>query len=290
MHRISAIAIFLVCTLVSASASDLSLEKMGVTGEFFQKGLWNSGGPVPGANCLAISAQPAPAADDALRESIRAARAEGLRVLLVPNISDRDVSLLSPAEQDAWFADFFAVVLRLAALAREEEVEFFALGQGLRGASGPEFTERWARGVAKVRETYPGWLTYGAGADGEFSRVGFWNALDLVGIVYSLPMQAANPAPVTSQILELQAGLASLSQAAGKPVIFTELALQNATTEGEETSGPAEGEARFLVKEFFQQIFPQPWLQGIYVRLPEQESGGEPAGVVVRDFFESAGR
>ena len=87
----------------------------------------------------------------------------------------------------------------------------------------------WRSLIAQVRTVYTGQLTYAANFD-NFHRVGFWDALDMVGINAYFPLTESEALPTTEALaarwaqlgVEVQQVQAQL-QVPNHPVLFTEL-------------------------------------------------------------------
>lgn len=136
--------------------------------------------------------------DRVVRDTIRRARALGLAVALVPT-----VHLERPAPEDwrgsirppswpAWFQGYRRELLHLARLAEDEGVALLAVGSELSSTDAQEAL--WRALIADVRAEFSGPLTYSANWD-HYQRVGFWDALDLVGLsAYFELSRAEDPA------------------------------------------------------------------------------------------------
>jgi hypothetical protein len=86
----------------------------------------------------------------------------------------------------AWFASYERFILHYARLAEANGFEAFAVGTELGGTTSR--TADWKRLIARVREVYPGKLTYCANWNGEPEAVGFWRDLDFIGIQAYYPL------------------------------------------------------------------------------------------------------
>jgi hypothetical protein len=124
-------------------------------------------------------------ADEALRRAARLAHAAGLRVLLFPIIHVWELEegewrgKLEPPDWQIWFERYGEVILRYAALAREEGIEALSVGSEL--CSSEHREREWRTLIGKLRETYPGWLTYSANWDHR-RTARFLDALDFVSM------------------------------------------------------------------------------------------------------------
>ncbi|KPI07232.1 hypothetical protein OK074_3930 [Actinobacteria bacterium OK074] len=122
------------------------------------------------------------ASDGSLRRIVRRAHRAGFKVLLKPHVDLRgggDRAGIRPGDPAAWFTAYRRFITHYADLAAAEHVEQLAVGTELAGTSGD--TAAWTKVIGAVRERYGGPLTYAANFD-EYSGIGFWRALDVVGI------------------------------------------------------------------------------------------------------------
>jgi hypothetical protein len=166
---------------------------------------------------------------DWLVRPIREAHARGLKVMVKPHLAywgrfawRGDITFEDPAERARFFREYTAWIVALARATAEADA--FVVGTELDGIRGAD--AEWRQVIAAVRAVHPGHLTYAANWD-TYERVGFWDALDCIGIQAYFPLVAHDREPTDA---ELRAGwrphlarLADLSRRTGKPVVFTEL-------------------------------------------------------------------
>lgn len=168
--------------------------------------------------------------DDALRAGLRQARSLGLTPVLKPHVdvmSGQFRGRISPKDEASWWRDYRGMILHYAQLAAEEKVGLFVVGTELAELAGPAHRGQWTQLIADVRAVYPGPLTYAANVY-DFPVIPFWPQLDYVGI------DGYFPAPGGHDVALLRAGLStylplvwSVSRAAGKPVLFTEVGISS---------------------------------------------------------------
>jgi len=171
--------------------------------------------------------EPAPAW---LKRPIEWAHARGLKVLIKPHLAywgsgfswRGEIRFPEAAARARFFAHYSAWITRLASLS--EGADAFCVGTELGGTAGAE--QEWRRLIAQVRQRFSGHLTYAANWD-RYRKVGFWDALDVIGIQAYFPLvkHARSPSDV-----ELKRGwqrvlgeVRRYSQQVGKQVVFTEL-------------------------------------------------------------------
>lgn len=92
---------------------------------------------------------------------------------------------IEPPEPAAWFESYRAFLLPWASFAESLGVGHFVVGTEL--ASTVRHEAEWRRTIAEVRERFTGVVLYAASWD-EAERVGFWDALDLVGVNAYFPV------------------------------------------------------------------------------------------------------
>lgn len=137
-------------------------------------------------NATNISSKRGKTVSDArLRETIRAARAHGMEVMLLPIVlleeegEDDWRGSLAPSDMERWFDVYTRQLLALAELAAEEDVALLSVGSEF--ASLEKEEDHWRRVCERVRAAYPGELVYTANWDTP-DRVGWWDAVDHMGI------------------------------------------------------------------------------------------------------------
>jgi hypothetical protein len=180
----------------------------------------------PTVTSSAIARRPGVTADDAaLVAAVQAAHARGLQVALKPHVDVADGSWrgdIAPADPDAWFASYRALVAHYADLGSRWHVEQLVVGTELAGTS--RDTARWSSVIALARSRFSGQLTYAA-LPFEWEQVRFWNRLDSIGVNAWWPLSTT----ATSDVAALRASLAPLADALGRasarwhrPVLLTE--------------------------------------------------------------------
>ena len=174
--------------------------------------------------------------DDQVRLLIRHAHHLGLKVMLKPHVqlTRRDngawrgkIEMPDDESWKLWFAAYQRFILHYARLAAQEEVDLFCIGTEL--AATTQRQTPWRQVIARVREHYSGPLVYAAHWD-NFDRIGFWDALDYIGINAYFPLSDA--APPTAAALERRARqladyISLLHQRTNKPVLLTEVGFKS---------------------------------------------------------------
>lgn len=177
--------------------------------------------------------------DEGLLTTTRLAREAGIRTLLKPHIWLRDrsdgkwvgeIRMENEEDWSRWFESYRAFILHYARLAERGGIEALAVGTELHAAA-REREADWRRLIAEIRQLYRGKLTYSANWYREFQEVGFWDALDWIGIQAYFPLsdrERPDLPELTGGWLRHLPALEELAARYGKPVIFTEIGYRSA--------------------------------------------------------------
>lgn len=154
------------------------------------------------------------------------ARGLGLETSLKLHVDLDDGSwrgMIDPEDPDAWFSSYRSFILPWIDFAEDRGLTLLVVGTEL--ATTIQYESRWRELISDVRSRYSGVIVYGASWD-EAGRVPFWDALDLVGVDFYLPV-ARRRDPGRLEILsEWQPWLhqlALLHEQTGKKILFTEI-------------------------------------------------------------------
>jgi hypothetical protein len=121
-----------------------------------------------------------------------------------------------------------------------------------------------------VRKEFAGAITYAAHWDQELGHVGFWDALDVVGVSAYFPLQAADDAGVDELVQAWaphEARLAAIAARWNKPVVFMELGFRAATGSfrtpwAYEGGRPDEATQARAYEATFRALGRRPWWRG----------------------------
>lgn len=159
--------------------------------------------------------------DEALRCAVGRLRSHDLKIMLKPHVdalSSEWRGEFKPIHEDAWFASYSKYLWWCADFAQILGLDALVLGTELVHLSGPKYRKRWEALISDVRTRYDGLLTYAANATyatDEFSRIAFWQDLDLIGLDAYFPMVDGWSSHVPA--------VRRLAEHFDKPVIFTEI-------------------------------------------------------------------
>ncbi len=251
-----------------------------------------------------------------IRRLAREARPLGLHIVLKPHVWmgrgawSADIAMHDERDWQAWEAQYTAFALYYARLSEEIGAPLFVIGSEL-GTSVQARPHYWRGLIAQIRAVYNGKLTYAANWSDDYEKVAFWGDLDYVGVQAYFPLARTDgPQEVAALEQAWQPHLKALhrvSQASGRPVLFTEIGYRSVPyaarepwrwpERGETTAADLVLQAR-LYEAFFEVVWPQPWLAGaaIWKLYPPSDRDhaldftpqGKPAAEVLRKGFDAA--
>ena len=195
-----------------------------------------------------------------LARPLREARARGVALLVKPHLAYwgspfpwRGAIDFEPGpERERFWSTYSDWICSLARAC--PDVDGFVVGTELAHFEPDE--EHWRALIAKVRGLTGAPLTYAANWD-RYESVGFWDALDAVGVQSYFPLSEPDlPEPTASALVEAWepwiADLRAVHERTGKPVVLTELGYPRSLAAAVEpwaagiTHGPGEDRARAL--------------------------------------------
>ncbi len=221
--------------------------------------------------------------DSSFINAITQLHQKGLKVHLKPHLWMSDgwrsnIALDSDKEWDAWFDSYRINMLRYAKIASLTSSELFCIGTELR-TSIKKQPERWDLLIDEIKEIYNGGLTYAANWHDEYEHVVFWDRLDYIGIQAYFPLtKTENPDLETIEkgwdrhIQELEL----VNKKYGKPILFTEIGYKSESTAtikpwewasfgGILTEKKSDRTQQLAYQAFFNKVWDEPWLSGIYI-------------------------
>jgi hypothetical protein len=171
---------------------------------------------------------------DYLSCPIREARQHGLRIVLMPHIAywgtpfrwAGDIEFHTDEEWERFFSDYTQWIVSLAKAC--PDVDGFVIGVELDRTLGHE--AEWRNLIRRVRVETGAPLTYASNWT-DYTRVPFWNALDVIGIQAYFPVADSVGADPTSIAAHWQARMQELHAFAthwNRKIVFTELGYNRA--------------------------------------------------------------
>ena len=165
---------------------------------------------------------------------LRQARRHGMGLLIKPHLAywgspfswRGAIEFADPDANERFWREYSDWIVALARVTSEADA--FSVGTELDRLLADE--DRWRALITRVRAVSAAQLTYAANWDA-FERVGFWDALDAVGVQAYFPLAPGAPGAdfeLDSKALrrswrEVLTSLRRVSERSGKPVVFTEL-------------------------------------------------------------------
>jgi hypothetical protein len=232
--------------------------------------------------------------DEGLRETARKARAAGLKTLVNPHIWLRDhgtwrgtIAMKSEEDWKLWFSQYREMILHYAGQARDENIEALSVGTELAATTQREAD--WRALIADVRKIFPGSLTYAANWD-EAERVGFWDALDWIGIQAYYPIAEAAGVPreqVMAAWTKRADALEALALRTGRRIVFTEAGYRSQRGSLVQPwvwrdGGPVDLDEQARGYEgLFEALWTRPWFGGLFVWkwFPDHGHAGGPGDI-----------
>jgi len=244
--------------------------------------------------------------DDEVRGAVREAHARGWKVCLKPvvNVADGtwrahvgffDRAVPGEPSWEEWFASYGAFVLHHARIAAEEGAEMFCVGCEMVRADVRE--AEWRDLVRRVREVYPGLVTYNCDKYQE-GRVTWWDAVDVIG------SSGYYPAGTWDEHLDRIEAVVARED---KPFVFLEAGCPSRVGSAARPNDwnlagePSGHEQADYLAEMFAACAARPWVSGFFLwdwpaelYAPEHATTnddycvyGKPAAAVVADAYRS---
>lgn len=299
----------------ASEAADRSLANLAATGANWVA-LVVTGHQVTYASTAIRRDPPETPTDAELIHAIDRAHELGLRVMLEPRIelSDdpshrrSDIGDAFPDETLwlTWFTSYQRFINHYAALARDSDVEQLSVGAGLVSTSHREGD--WRTVIRGVREIFPGPITYASESLTEAEAIGWWDALDYIGVDLDDPLTTERQ-PSVDALRAAWTGrgdldrLGALSERHARPILLTRLGYRSvegaaATPPDPESEPPPDLQAQAdAYQAALEAFWGRPWLAGMYWWAWDTDptAGGaedrgytpyrKPAEAVLRSFY-----
>jgi hypothetical protein len=228
--------------------------------------------------------------DEGSVRAVADARSLGMTAMVKPQIwipgaFVGDAAMTSEVEWRRWFDAYRRFLVHNALIAEAAGASVLCVGTELVGTETRR--KEWLETIAAVRLATGATLTYAANWAAGASRVGFWDALDAIGVDFYDALSAKSD--VTDA--ELEAGarraatpLSELARRTGKPVILTEAGYPPVQASWvqphDENTGrpPAPEDAARAIRAVFRAFDGQPWWRGVYWWKAFSDGRGARAG------------
>jgi hypothetical protein len=161
--------------------------------------------------------------------------------------------------------------LHYARLAELEGFDVLCLGTELGGLT--QHNAEWRALIRAVREVYHGPITYAAHWDRECTAIGFWDALDYIGVNAYAPLLSAgetfaDTVAMRRRTTAFTGTLEGLARRWRRPVLFTEIgyaSVRNCAVEPWSESGPVDVAAQAAAYHSALAAYTRaPWLCGMF--------------------------
>ncbi|MGC4067234.1 MAG: hypothetical protein QM784_21850 [Polyangiaceae bacterium] len=218
----------------------------------------------------------------AVAAAVAQAHAEGLRVLLVPDLwveNGEWRGLIAPktdAGWQRWAKAYLDFVTTWAQVAEQSQVNLLAVGVELRSWVTTRRAAEFLPIIEQVRRVYHGPLTYAANWDDVHDTV-IWGHLDVIGINAFYPLarrENASDRELLTKAARVATETGKLASRWGKPVVFTEFGY---TTRKDPALKPwewpehlksvsiDEADQARAYRAILRAFMPQPWFMGMFV-------------------------
>jgi hypothetical protein len=160
---------------------------------------------------------------------IHEAHAKGMKILIKPHLAcwgspfdwRGDIAFETPQQWDRFWSTYREWILQLVRACHEADA--FVVGTELDRTL--DHPDQWRSLIASVRQLTDRPLTYAANWT-DFQRVGFWDALDVIGIQAYFPLSTAQ-APTREDLdagwARIMGEVSAYATACNRRVVFTEL-------------------------------------------------------------------
>jgi hypothetical protein len=233
--------------------------------------------------------------DEGTLRAVSDARSLGMTAMVKPQIwvgggaFVGGVAMANPADWAKWFDAYRRFAMHHALVAEASGAALFCIGTELSGTEAQE--KRWRATIAAVRLATGAPLLYATNWAAGASKIGFWDALDVIGADFYDPLSVdatASDAALVQGVRRAAQPVGELSAAMRKPVIFAEAGYPPAqgawTAPHDEDSGRplAPEDAARAVRAVFAALGRVRWWKGVYWW--KVFSDGRDAGASDRSF------
>jgi hypothetical protein len=218
--------------------------------------------------------------DATLIHLIQTIHALGMRVMLKLGIGSKDgmwSAKIEPKDVGTWFESYQRFASHYAELAQAGNVEMFCIGTELNSMTQPSMMAYWLGIIEQVRRVFiNGYITYAADWQPDYwvwHELGFWKALDYVGIDAYFPLTEKNDPTVPELNEAWQRWMSQIEDwqnMTRKQIILTEVGYRNQegtnTNPGSasRTAPPDQQEQANCYEALLETFWGKPWLRGIF--------------------------
>jgi hypothetical protein len=184
------------------------------------------------------------ASDDDVRNAIRLAKENNLKVMLKPTIICNDGAWrahIEPKDWNAWWGNYKSAMTYYAKLAQDMNCQAYCVGCEM--VSTEDAESHWRGMIAEIRKVYKGVLIYNTN-HGREEKINWWDVVDMIGISAYYPVGTttvdAALAEDVSKVdkkssleqmkknwLPIRDRLKELSIKLNKPILFAEIGVRS---------------------------------------------------------------
>jgi GT2 family glycosyltransferase len=176
--------------------------------------------------------------DALLLEASQAASRLGLATMLKPHVDIAAGSpwrgMIEPRQPERWWRRYCWMIQHYAELAERAGASTFVVGTELERLTRGAYEERWRELIGGARARFSGTLTYATNELHDVDRVGFWDALDCIGLsLYPTLAPEDAPKPPRAALRQAWAGPLSAARVLRErwelPVLIAEIGFRSST-------------------------------------------------------------
>lgn len=184
------------------------------------------------------------ACDDDIRNAIRLAKENNLKVMLKPTIICNDGAWrahIEPNDWSKWWGNYQAAMIYYAKIAAEAGCQAYCVGCEMISAEDAE--SHWRAMIAEIRKVYKGVLVYNTN-HGREDKINWWDAVDIIGISAYYPVGTTTIDAALAEDVEnvqkkssleqmkknwlpIREHLEALSQKWNRPIFFSEIGVRS---------------------------------------------------------------
>jgi hypothetical protein len=185
------------------------------------------------------------ASDDDVRNAIRLAKENNLKIMLKPTVNCNDGAWrahIEPKDWQAWWKNYKDVMVHYAKLAEDCNCQVYCLGCEMISTEDAE--SHWRDMIAEIRKVYKGVLVYNTN-HGREEKINWWDAVDMIGISAYYPVGTTNVTAALAEAVKesdikssleqmkknwepIRERLKVLSVKWNKPIFFAEIGVRSA--------------------------------------------------------------
>jgi hypothetical protein len=262
------------------------------------------------------------ASDDDVRNAIKSAKVNNLKVILKPTVNCSDGTWrahINPNDWNLWWQNYTAVMVHYAKLAQDTNCQMFCIGCEMVSAEDAE--SYWRAMIAEIRKNYKGPLVYNTN-HGREGKISWWDAVDVIGISAYYPVGTSNIAAALAEDMNnidnkssvkqmkknwepIRRNLRELAIKWNRPILFAEIGVRS--TKGSSAVPweyyndwpyDADEQARYY-QAALETFWDEPWFAGFawwawhsHLYHKEHAAGdrsfcpyGKPAEQIVKDWY-----